>query len=184
MKNFKKLFTGVTYEPLLAQIKANPQLWNENAERKYSNSPHLDVSDIWVRFRDKAELKTPYDYAAPHVPTWYPSRRLITEAEVLAMDMMALMKGVQLGCVLITKIPPGGCVLPHHDRGRWNAEFMNTKLYIPIAGNKDCINECEGEHVNMMPGEVWSFDNLKIHSVENNGTTDRITLIVCLRTEP
>jgi hypothetical protein len=35
----------------------------------------------------------------------------------------------------------------------------------------------------MKPGEAWTFDNLRTHSVENNGDTERVTLIVCARTE-
>lgn len=87
-----------------------------------------------------------------------------------------------LGGVLLTKIPPGGKILPHHDRGTWHAEEMDLKVWLLIEANEGCLNTCENDRVIMRAGEAWTFSNLKVHSVENNGDTDRICLIICLRT--
>lgn len=183
MKNFEKIPYNVDVQPLLEQLKANPQLWNEYSERKLGDSPHADMEDIWVRFRPKSELTEVKHFAEPHIPTWYPSRTILTEAERISLNMMAYFRCVQLGGVLITKIPPGGQIKPHDDKGRWHPEFFNTKIYIPIQSNDGCVNTCLEDSVNMKAGEVWTFDNLKTHSVENNGTGDRITLIISMRRE-
>jgi hypothetical protein len=45
------------------------------------------------------------------------------------------------------------------------------------------VNHCEDESIVMQAGEAWMFDNLNIHSVENNGATERITAIICMRVE-
>jgi aspartyl/asparaginyl beta-hydroxylase (cupin superfamily) len=87
-----------------------------------------------------------------------------------------------LGGVLITRLPPGGMIAPHHDRGGWHAEYLNCKVYVPLWGD-DCLNTCEGEELVMKPGEAWTFDNLKVHSVHNRSTTDRAVLIICMRVE-
>jgi hypothetical protein len=169
---------------LLQQLEENPQLWNEHPERKdWDGSPHAMMSDIWVRFRPKDELTETKHYAEPHIPAWYHSRHLLTEVERISLDLLALTRGVQLGGVLITKIPPKGRIYPHDDKGRWHPEFFNYKLYIPLKSNEKCLNHCNGETVIMKVGDVWFFDNLKVHSVENNGDDDRITLIVCIRRE-
>ncbi len=139
------------------------------------------MSDIWVRFRARDELKAPGDFAAPHIPVWYPAAQRLPELKCLVEVMFRDFAAEELGGVLITKIPPGGRILPHHDRGGWHAEHYNLKVYVPIAGTKDCINRCEDDQVSMLPGEVWNFDNLKVHSVENNSDQDRITAIVCMR---
>lgn len=183
--NFEQINCKVYTQLLLQQVWANPQLWNQNPERKIGvDSPHSEMSDIWVRFRPKNELTSVESYAEPHTPEWYPSRRVLTEVERISLDMMALFRAVQLGGVLITKIPSGGSIKPHDDRGRWHPEFFNTKVYIPLQSNSGCINTCEDDSVNMTAGHAWTFDNLKTHSVVNNGDTDRITLIISMRTEP
>ena len=74
-------------------------------------------------------------------------------------------------------------MLPHDDRGSWHAEWLNTKVYLPIQSNPGCLNICEDDRVSMQEGEAWTFDNLKTHSVENNGDTARVTAILCMRTE-
>jgi hypothetical protein len=96
---------------------------------------------------------------------------------------MSRCEAVQLGGVLITRVPPGRQVAPHDDRGRWHPTFFQTKAYLPLATNPKCYSTCEDECVTMNVGECWLFDNLKTHSTVNDGETDRITLIVSMRTE-
>jgi mannose-6-phosphate isomerase-like protein (cupin superfamily) len=100
---------------------------------------------------------------------------------------MAMTRAVELGNVLITRIPPGGRVLPHVDRG-WAPEFYTSKFYVVLHGNAETVNLCgEGadeEQVVMAPGSIWAFENRITHSVENNGASERISLIVTLRVEP
>lgn len=181
MKNFQQ-YDDVDISLLVEQVDANPELWNQNPERKTAGgSPHVQMSDIWLRFRDKAELLESKDYFEPHIPVWYPELGRLPEVKKIALDMMVRFRGEILGGILITKIPTGGEILPHDDRGGWHAEFYNTKIYIPLKSNSDCMNICEDEVVNMKAGEVWSFDNLKIHSVVNRGA-ERQTLIITMRT--
>lgn len=182
LKNFKLLAKHDITSLLQNELDAYPELWDQHRDRKDGiGSPHSQMSDIWVRFRDYSELTSPQEFNRPHVPVWYPAAsKLPTVKESCELCKMQL-KADELGGVLITKIPPGGKILPHHDRGGWHAEYYNLKLYVPIRGTAECLNHCEGETVSMLPGEVWSFDNLKVHSVENNSDQDRITLIICLR---
>ncbi len=182
MSNIQK-YGSVDISLLNEQLEAHPELWNENPERKYANgSPHSQMSDIWLRFRDKSELLEPKDYFTQHLPVWYPAIEVLPEIRRIALDMMSLFRGEILGGILITRIPAKGEILPHDDRGGWHAEYYNTKIYIPLESNPGCINICEDDRVNMQAGEVWTFDNLKPHSVENNGDTERQTLIITMRT--
>lgn len=183
--NFEKFPVQININPLLSQLEGNQELWNLHPERKQTiGSPHIMMSDIWLRWRPKEELTDNSKYGEMHIPAWYPSRRLLPDVEKISLDMMAYFRCVQLGGVLITKIPAGGRIFPHNDRGTWHPEFFNFKIYIPLKSNQGCLNKCETDTIIMSPGECWSFDNLKEHSVENNGLTDRITLIICMRREP
>lgn len=185
MKPFIRLAHGVDIAPLKAELDAHPELWDAHRDRTFADgSPFLGTSDIWLRYRALEELTTPEAFLEPHFAVWHPAARHLPAARAIAMNLMADLDGVMLGGVLITRIPAGVSVLPHHDRGSWHAEFMNVKVYVPIQSNPDCVNRCDGEMAVMAEGEAWWFDNLRVHSVENRGTTDRITLICCLRAEP
>ena len=136
------------------------------------------MSDIWVRYAD-----APVDHKKPHVSVMLPAWNVLTSLHGLTFDLMRDAKATQLGGILITRIPPGGVIAAHDDRGSWHAEFYNRKVYVVLQSNARCINECEGEEVVMRTGEVWTFDNLLSHSVTNGGAEARMTAIICMRVE-
>jgi hypothetical protein len=185
MKHFNKIWEGLNLSPIKMALQSNPSLWDEHQNRRLGEkSPHKEMQDIWVRANDK----TKYDEAGcykgfndMHYPIFYPAWNILPLRQ-LVMGLMAKMEATHLGTILITKIPAGGKILPHIDRG-WNATFFNCKLYIPLQANPDCWNRCEDETVVMQEGDVWYFDNQVEHEVQNNGTDDRITLIICMRCE-
>lgn len=181
-KNFFLLATGIDTRPVLEQLAENPQLWNEHTYRKASaGSPHAQMDDIWVRYRKFEELNSPASFNEPHLAEFYPAWRTLSGLRPIVMGLFAHTQCTYLGGVLITRIPPGGKILPHHDRGAWHAEYHNVKVYVPLQSNSGCVNICEDEQINMQTGDAWTFDNLRTHSVENNGDTDRITLIISMR---
>lgn len=173
---------GLRVSPLAAQLRMHKHLWGEHPERVRGVSPHADSQDIWVRYRRPGDLISSKNFAEPHFSVWYPAADALPAAKHLALEMMRAVGGTHLGGVLLTKIPPGGKILPHDDRGTWHAETMDFKVWLLIDANEGCVNTCEDEAVNMRAGEAWTFSNLKTHSVENNGDTDRICLIICMRT--
>ncbi len=186
MSNFIKLKSGIDVSGIVSQLDAHPELWNANDERTREASPHYAIPDIWVRFRAHGELTTPGAFREPHFAEFYPAWHALPALEPIVFDIMASVRprAVYLGGILITKIPPGGAVKPHNDRGGWHAEFHNTKVYVALKSNPRCVNYCDGDSVVMEPGDAVIFNNLLEHSVENNGVSDRVTLIICLRTEP
>lgn len=182
MKNFISIGT-VDMLPVQLQLDRNPQLWNANPDRKTrDNSPHDEMNDIWLRFRKKEELTDVSKYSSEHFPVWYPAINDLYDIRPIINQVMARVHCVHLGGVLITKIAPGSKVKEHRDHG-WHAEYHNCKVYIPIKANENCINMCGDETMVMRVGEVWTFNNLLMHSVENWGNDDRITLIISMRCE-
>jgi hypothetical protein len=141
------------------------------------------VDDIWVRFRDPLELTDPQAFAETFNPVMYPAWHALPQLRPIVFGLMARLEAVQLGGVLITRVPPGRAVAPHDDRGRWHPEFFTTKVYVPLATNDNCYNTCMDETLVMRVGEAWTFNNLLTHSTVNDGGADRITLIVSMRVE-
>lgn len=168
----------------MAQIDRHPELWDVHKERRLGEgSPHAQMRDIWVRFRPYIELTEPRRYAEPHFAEFYPAWHVLTELRPIVWRLIERLHPVSVGAILVTRIPPGCEVLPHHDRGTWHAEFYETKVYVPLRSNDECINECGGERQIMRAGEAWFFNNLIEHSVVNRGDTERVTLIICFRCE-
>lgn len=181
MKYFQHI-ADYDIHPLKAELACSPDLWNQhNARKTAEGSPHAQMDDIWVRFRDPDELTSPEKYNEPHEAVNYPAWDALPAFELIVDDIMARVEADALGGILITRIPPQGKILPHNDRGGWHAEHYNRKVYLPIQANDKCVNHCMDESVAMKAGECWSFNNLLTHSVENNGDSDRITAIICMR---
>lgn len=184
MNHFRKIADDLDVVPLLQQLAANPELWDANAARKKpSHTPHAAVSDIWVRFRAPGDLDRPESYLEPHFAQWWSPADKLPAIRPLIFGLMRAVEAVYLGGVLVTRLPAGASILPHHDRGAWHSEWLNCKVYIPLMSDPGCINRCEDEAVWMRPGEAWSFNNLRVHSVENRSARDRINVIACMRVE-
>lgn len=183
MSNFLKIASNIELLPLLLDLQRQPDIWNQHTDRTRGDSPHRDVDDIWVRFRAYEDLTTPESFGEPFIPSFYPAWSALPHLRPIVFGLMARCEAVQLGGVLITRVPAGKQVAPHSDKGRWHPTFFNTKIYVVLASSPACYNTCEDETVVMAPGEAWVFDNLKLHSTVNAGETDRMTLIVSLRVE-
>ena len=183
MRNFQQVASGVDVLPLVLELYRQPELWNANTARTGGEGSFQGTDDIWVRFRDPAELTSAEAFAEPFIPMFLPAWYALPHLRPLVFGLMAKLEAVQLGGVLITRVPARRAVTRHNDRGRWHPEFFRTKAYIPLASNSKCVSTCADESIVMEIGSAWLFDNLQDHSTENNGETDRITLIVSMRCE-
>lgn len=169
----------------ISQIDGQPELWGQNKDRMlHPTSPHRETRDIWVRYRDPTRIADILSYREPHFSVWYPAWRALPALRPIVFGLATLVEAVHIGGVLITEMPPGSTVYPHNDRGAWHSVFYDRKVWLPLRANSYCYNHCEEETVVMETGHAWTFDNLRNHSVENRGETDRICLICCFRTEP
>jgi hypothetical protein len=183
MTLFLRIATQMNVAPALAEVESQPELWGQYPERLIvPNSPHAQSQDIWLRFRPRAELTDPAKCGEPHFPVFYPAWDRLPGLHPLVFDIMARVKATSLGGILMTKIPPGKAILPHTDSG-WHPTFNDTKAYVILKANDLCFNRCLDETVIMQPGEAWLFRNDIVHSVENHGATDRIALIITMRTK-
>lgn len=182
MGQFSILDEGIDVSAALTQIDGQPELWNTYANRILPvNSPHRETSDIWVRYRMATEINRPGHFDEPHESVWYPAWYALPALRPIVFRLAEAAEATRIGGILMTRIPPGGQVYPHHDKRTWHSEYYDTKIWMPLRGNERCINWCEDEDIVMKPGTAYTFSNLKVHSVENNGDTERIVLIVCTK---
>jgi hypothetical protein len=176
MNRILKIADGLDVEPLRDALQAQPELWNQNTARTaHPDSPHHELSDIWARFAGPG-----VNGGEPHESIWYPCADLLPIRD-LVYPLMSGVHGDQLGGVLITKIPAGKACKPHSDPG-WHARFYE-KFAVQIDADPRQEFCCEGESLVTKPGDLFWFDNSFTHWVTNPTEFDRITAIVCIRSD-
>jgi len=186
VKSFEKIDLTVNVEPLRKNLVKHPEYFGEYKHRTaHDQSPHREVTDIWVRYNDITPFERgekPFsEFADKHRSIWYPIASKIPEVIEPVTDIMKFVNGKELGGVLITKLPPGGQVYPHTDSG-WHAEYYD-KYFVPIQNDKGAEFYFIDGVIKPNEGEVYKFDNSYIHWVKNNSTKDRIAMIVCIKGE-
>lgn len=79
--------------------------------------------------------------------------------------------------VRLMRLDAGAVIKPHRDHalGYEDGEF---RLHIPIATNPDVHFILDGQRIIMNEGTCWYINANEEHAVTNNGTTDRIHLVI------
>jgi hypothetical protein len=154
--------------------------------RRLGNSPHKEMTDIWVRYNaienyNSDILNSTSNFNDEHDSVWYPVVEKIPSVKKVVFDLMAAVDGERLGGIFITKLPAGGQIAKHTDSS-WHAEYYD-KFYVPVLNKKGSMFCFDDGNINPDLGDAWWFDNSKTHWVENNTDSDRIAMIVCIRTE-
>jgi hypothetical protein len=186
VKNFQLVAAGINVFPLLHAIQHKPELWDAHRWRtEYKGTPHKDVQDIWLRYSDTKATADPSN-VRPVVqdtrPVWYPAYKELPQVRPLLFDLMRRVEAYELGRVLITRIPPGGRILPHKDAdGAYTETADGVRYHIALQGLPGSLFRCGDETVCMQTGTCWSFNHREEHEVINNSADARIHLLVDLR---
>ena len=185
MNDFHKLEKRFDVAGIRESILSQPDLWDLNKERTYSkDSPHSEVSDIWVRYNDIEPYRLKGDFTGindEHTSVWYKEAGRISGIKKLTFDLMHEVGGERLGGILITRVRPGGKIERHTDKS-WHAEYY-SKFYIPIQNAPGAEFHFDTGVIKPEEGECYWFDNSCPHWVVNESDKDRIALIICIKTE-
>jgi len=142
------------------------------------------MADIWVRYNAWENYNPALGLDAfndPHESVWYPVANEIPHLRLVTNDVLSyLPEPVELGGIIITKIPPGCVVQPHVDAG-WHATYYRDKYALQLKGNMDQAFNFQECSISALPGQVYWFDNSQLHWVTNESDEDRITMIICTR---
>lgn len=178
MRNFLKVAEGVNVTPLLVALADNPDLWNQNTLRtQHPGTAHSEVSDILVFFNEITDDPSAVIDDRQVIP--YPAWARLPQLRPIIFDLMHMVGGVQLGRVIITRLPPGKTITPHVDGGA-PAEWY-TRYQLALQSLPGCIFSCGDESVSMRTGELWRFENTLEHSVSNASADQRLALIIDVR---
>lgn len=186
MRNFQLIGRGLDMTALHHALIRQPELWNQNQYRtKYEGTPHVDVDDIWLRYsapEKTGDLANHGPVQNDQGPIWYPAAQKLPEAKPLILNLMAYLGAYELGRVVISRIPPGGRILPHADvHGDYVHIQDGARYHIVVQGLPGSIFRCGDEEVNMQTGETWWFNYAETHEVINNSSDSRIHLMADVR---
>ena len=186
MRFHYKLAEGVDVRPLALALFRQPELWNEHRFRtQFPNTPHGDVDDIWLRFTDPEKCVSTGNVIGDDRPVWLPPAAKLPEAKPIVLDLMRRVEAWCLDRVLITRLRPGGRILPHADKdGEYVQDPHRLRAHVVIQGLPGSLYTTGGETVNMRTGEVWFFDAREVHEVVNGSSDDRIHLLVDVQVWP
>lgn len=187
MKLFQKLYKLDRWETdgINRQLAAHPELWDQNPFRRTApGSAHSEMRDIWVRYNDVQKYLAKGDLTGfndEHVPIWYEAWQKVPALKPVIFNLMAAVDGEMIGGVLITRIP-SGCGIGKHVDKSWHVDYYD-KFYISLKAAPGAKFWSEDEVIEPEVGDVYRFDNRHEHWVTNDSGQDRVTLIVCIRTD-
>ena len=97
----------------------------------------------------------------------------------MVFALMPRVAAVELGSILITKLPPGEMIEPHSDAGTGRRNFTTARRTSRWPGQRmvRCDERC-GDSTPARSGRSTIFCT---HSIENIGDCDRIVCIVSMR---
>lgn len=191
MRNFQKIFEGITIAPLLNALYRKPELWKtDDFLRKFPQGPFGETDTIYLRFQDKVDVgDDPEKLQAYtenrlagndlHECPWRPEINELPEARFHINSLMNSMSATRLGRCMINRIAPGGRVFPHAD-SPWHADYWD-RYHLVLQSEPGNVFRCGTEQVHMRQGEIWWFENAIEHEVANNSANDRIHMIIDLR---
>ncbi|WP_217449734.1 aspartyl/asparaginyl beta-hydroxylase domain-containing protein [Cupriavidus taiwanensis] len=180
MRNFVKVAEGADVLPLLLAVAQRPHLWNANPIRTtHPGTAHAQVDDILLRFNvvpgnDPAKVIDDTECIN------YPALAELPEARALIFGLMAKVQGERLGRCMITRLKPGGRILPHADAGAPATYY--ERFHVVLLSAPGCVFRAGDEQLHMRTGDVYWFDNEQVHEVVNNSAEDRVHLIIDIKT--
>ncbi|MEO1081964.1 MAG: aspartyl/asparaginyl beta-hydroxylase domain-containing protein [Pseudomonadota bacterium] len=173
MLNFHLIRDGVNVAPFLDEIAGVDNAWEAATGRQEKIQVQREALSIPLRGLRKSALNgrkrrdvlesrwTGGSVAFPH------ARRFIQE---IADSVDGLP-----GRAKIVNLPPGKRVYPHIDRGLYYRVHARFHLVLRSAGGS--MLRTGGETKMLKVGELWWFDNNKVHEAWNDGDENRVHLI-------
>ena len=143
--------------------------WDADTSRQRF-STHKETKSIFLYKTDLGwDGQTPYQVSEVLDDT-----ELKTLIDPIIFDFQKIHNGT-VGQALLVKLPNGKSIPKHSDSGYY---LLNSRRHhLPISSDGLTEFTVNGETVRMQEGECWEINNAKVHSVENNGSQDRVHLI-------
>lgn len=159
----------VGIECMLADIEKRPQLWTWDTRRQEKVAVQKESISIPLRVgipENNVHINHWQESKDSPLYRYFPACRGFLEA-------FTGHYGGTLARAAIIKLPLGKQVYPHIDEGTYYSK--RDRFHLILSGQYRYIVENE-EHI-FKEGELWWFDNQKVHWSQTIGDKDRIAII-------
>lgn len=162
-----ELFYEPNYEMASLVDSLTDQDWLKNQHRQQTFEVHKETQSIvyiWSDYYDNLDIQIDKNQDRLSELVYYFTERIKSyfKADSTITKLM------------LAKIPAGGRIAGHYDEG--NLELIRRCHYV-VKTNANCTFTINGTPYNFIEGAAVEINNQAFHSVENNGSEDRIHLI-------
>lgn len=149
--------------------------WLEWTERqtKYNEidmHPHKHTESIKLKWVGHRATEINSDLITVNEP-YYSKINLLLKP---LFDMIEMYYGGIVYRCIIVNLPKGKMIYPHRDKDI--TLDIAHRVHIPLQTNSNVIFKC-GDEINMKVNYIYEIDNNAVHSVENNGNSNRLHII-------
>ena len=145
--------------------------WFVNNSRQNMSPVHKETNSVFVYDHEAVwSVGEKYNLMVNH-----------SQAEMISLlsnivETLELIHNGKVGKCLFIKLPAHKNVGKHTDK----LDYLGVvrRHHIPIVTNENVLFFVNDEVKNMQVGECWEINNSHFHSVENNGDTERIHLLI------
>lgn len=173
MKHFRRFNQGIDPQPFLCEIDAIEGIWHEQMGRQAAATVQREALAIPIRGLRKSAQG---DRARRdvHESRWTSGSARLPHTRGF-LETFAEERGGLLSRAKIVKLPAGGRVYPHIDRGEYYR--LRDRYHLVLHSPQGSWMRAGDEEVHMRTGELWWFDNKQEHEAANHGGEDRIHFI-------
>ena len=172
-----KFIGSFDHEPILEELK-NATLWNWLRIRKSNGLKHNAVDDIVLRFQSVEGEHDIREYFDKMECVDYFTKFYFPKTSKAIHEFA---DKSTIGRIVVANLKPGGAIDTHIDEGEYCA--AHDRFHFVLSTNSDVWFKCDGRVKHFEVGKIWWLDNKSLHSVENNGSTDRIHIVVDIKKE-
>jgi Aspartyl/Asparaginyl beta-hydroxylase len=180
LKNFRRVRVDVDTAPFLAEIEKNSSDWVRRTERQNRKTEQRETQTIFLRAPTLSLIPGAIRNLMgivlqdAHGSFWTPeSRKLPVTCGFLRR--FADEHKAKLARATLVRLKPGGKVYEHIDEGEYYKK--RNRYHLVLQSPNGSVLNSGGENVTMRNGELWWFDNKKMHSALNYGDDWRIHII-------
>jgi Aspartyl/Asparaginyl beta-hydroxylase len=173
MANFERYAASVDTLQILQEVDAYPEHWYVNTNRQKTIAVQRHTEAVFIRSaqmtgnpgeRLEDILCTEWTPLAAHYPA---TQRFLNE--------FAARNDTPLGRAMLVRLKPRTTVLRHKDHGVYYQ--AHDRFHLILRSSTGSVMYCAGEKIRAAEGEVWWFDNKKLHESANESDEWRTHLI-------
>lgn len=170
---FLRIQADVDTGPLMRELDADRTIWLSQTGRQQRAPAQVETQAVplrglrrsCIRGRRRRDVQeSRYTRLAKRLPE-----------TVALLERLAAEIGGELGRARIARLPAGGKVLPHVDRGEYYR--ARDRYHLVLRSPIGSLLRSGGEQARLRERELWWFDNHALHDACNDGMEERLHLI-------